>query len=176
MCVKRWDSRWGLKKQRRLLLRVSPGLCLLAANLISEGKYMLCLYNAGLCLCSASEPSTILEIVSSLLKRFQTVTVEPVSFHLMFWHPSPSLVCCGHLQRIEAFWEKFIYRWCLSFCFLLDFLPISLPDGPWLWLTVKIIVLLPHTFAALLSLFWLSFSLQQKWIRLFVPMATYKCH
>ena len=73
-------GRWGLKKQRRLLLGLSPVPCLLAVNLISEEKYTLCLYNAGLCLWSASEPSTILEIVSSLLKRFQTVTVEPVSF------------------------------------------------------------------------------------------------
>lgn len=72
--------RWGLKKQRRLLLGLSPVPCLLAVNLISEEKYTLCLYNAGLCLWSASEPSTILEIVSSLLKCFQTVTVEPVSF------------------------------------------------------------------------------------------------
>lgn len=38
LCVKRWRNRWGLRKQRRLLLRVSPALCLLAANLISEGK------------------------------------------------------------------------------------------------------------------------------------------
>lgn len=51
----------------------------LAVHLISEEKYTL-LYNAGLCPCSASEPSTILKIVSSLLKRFQTVTVEPVGF------------------------------------------------------------------------------------------------
>ena len=73
-------GRWGLKKQRRLLSGLSPVLCLLAVNLISEEKYTLCLYNARLCLWSASEPSTILEIVSSLLKCFQTVTVEPVSF------------------------------------------------------------------------------------------------
>lgn len=73
-------GRWGLKKQRGLLLGLSPVPCLLAVNLISEEKYTLCLYNAGLCLWSASEPSTILEIVSSLLKHFQTVTVEPVSF------------------------------------------------------------------------------------------------
>lgn len=73
-------GRWDLTKQRQLLFGVSPVRCLLAVNLISKGKYMLCLYNAGLCLGSASEPSTILEIVSSLLKRFQTVTVEPVSF------------------------------------------------------------------------------------------------
>lgn len=37
-------------------------------------------YKASLCLCPASELSTILEIVSSLLKRFQTMTVAPVRF------------------------------------------------------------------------------------------------
>lgn len=73
-------GRWGLKKQQGLLLGLSPVPCLLAVNLISEEKYTLCLYNAGLCLWSTSEPSTILEIVSSLLKCFQTVTVEPVRF------------------------------------------------------------------------------------------------
>lgn len=71
---------WVLKKQRRLLLGLSPVPCLLAVNLISEEKYTLCLYNAGLCLWSASEPSTILKIVSSLLKGFQTASVQPVSF------------------------------------------------------------------------------------------------
>lgn len=83
VCVGRWSrSRGGgwLKKQRGLLLGLSPVACFLAVNLISEEKYTLCLYNAGLCLRSESEPSTILEIVSSLLKYFQTVTVEPESF------------------------------------------------------------------------------------------------
>lgn len=86
VCVGRWsrsrggEGRWGLKKQRGLLLGLSPVACFLAVNLISEEKYTLCLYNAGLCLRSESEPSTILEIVSSLLKYFQTVTVEPESF------------------------------------------------------------------------------------------------
>lgn len=53
---------------------------LFAVNLISKEKYTLCLYKAGLCFWSELELSTILEIVSSLLKYFQTVTVEPVSF------------------------------------------------------------------------------------------------
>lgn len=57
---------WGLKKQRRLLLGLSPVPCLLAAKLISEEKYTLCLYNAGLCPWSVSELLTILEIVSIL--------------------------------------------------------------------------------------------------------------
>lgn len=83
VCVRRWSRGWGEvgpKETTGLLLGLSPVPCLLAVNLISEEKYTLCLYNAGLCLWSASEPSTILEIVSSLLKCFQTVTVEPVSF------------------------------------------------------------------------------------------------
>lgn len=57
-----------------------PAPCLLAVDLISEEKYTLCLHNEDLCLRSASELSTILQIVSSLLKRFQTATVEPASF------------------------------------------------------------------------------------------------
>lgn len=83
MCVRRWSrsqGRWRLKKQRGLLLFLSPFACLLAANLIREEKYTFCFYKAGLCLQTESELSTILEIVSSLLKYFQTVTVELVSF------------------------------------------------------------------------------------------------
>lgn len=59
---------------------LSPALCFSAVKLIIEEKYSLCLHNEGLCLRSASELSTILQIVSSLLKRFQTVTVDPESF------------------------------------------------------------------------------------------------
>lgn len=83
VCVRRWSrsrGRWRLKKQRGLLLFLSPFACLLAANLIKEEKYTFCFYKAGLCLQTESELSTILEIVSSLLKYFQTVTVELVSF------------------------------------------------------------------------------------------------
>ena len=86
-------GRWGLKKQRGLLLGLSPVPCLLAVNLISEEKYTLWLYNASLCLRSASEPSTILQIVSSLLKCFQTVTVEPVRLpvNCLASFPNPGL-------------------------------------------------------------------------------------
>lgn len=35
------EGRWGLKKQQRLLLGLSPVPCLLAVNLISKEKYTL---------------------------------------------------------------------------------------------------------------------------------------
>lgn len=44
-------GRRGLKKQRGQPSALSPGPCRLAVNLIIEEKYMLCPYNAGLCLC-----------------------------------------------------------------------------------------------------------------------------
>ena len=94
-------GRWGLKKQRGLLLGLSPVPCLLAVNLISKEKYTLCLYNAGLCLRSASEPSTILQIVSSLLKCFQTVTVEPVRLpvNCLASFPNPGLSWASSEER-----------------------------------------------------------------------------
>lgn len=53
VCVRRRSGSRGtrcLKKQRRLLLFLSPFACLLAANLIREEKYTFCFYKAGLCL------------------------------------------------------------------------------------------------------------------------------
>lgn len=87
-CEGRVGVRWERKKRRGGGCRNNRGLlgglslvaCLLAVNLISEEKYTLSLHNAALCLRTESELSTILEIVSSLLKYFQTVTVEAVSF------------------------------------------------------------------------------------------------
>lgn len=83
LCVRRWRRSqwsWGQEKQWGVVLFLLPVAYLFAVNLISKEKYTLCLYKAGLCLWSELELSTILEIVSSLLKYFQTVTVEPVSF------------------------------------------------------------------------------------------------
>lgn len=83
LCVRRWHRSqwsWGQEKQWGVVLFPLPVAYLFAVNLISKEKYTLCLYKAGLCLWSELELSTILEIVSSLLKYFQTVTVEPVSF------------------------------------------------------------------------------------------------
>lgn len=112
VCVWGGGGRWGLKKQRRLLLGLSPVPCLLAVKLISEEKYTLCLYNAGLCLWSASEPLTILEIVSSLLKYFQTVTVEPVSFPFNCL-ASVLTVGLSHHQRVMAFRLGLLcFGWC----------------------------------------------------------------
>lgn len=99
VCIRGWSGSRGmvrLKKQRGLLLFLSPFACLLAVNLIREEKYTFCFDKAGLCFHTESELSTVLEIVSSILKHFQTV-IAPVSFPanclasfflLCLFHPS----------------------------------------------------------------------------------------
>lgn len=118
LCVSRTDGVGEVGPKETTLAAVESVACSPppAVNSISEEKYRLCrFYKAGLCLCPASELSTILEIVSSLLKRFQTMTVAPVRFPFNGLASSPILRTWASSESKDLPVGVYLPLWSQSF-------------------------------------------------------------